>query len=195
MATYVKGDAVENATSYELLEKSADGSYSSLATAEEINFEVSALGLAAGDHTLVVRAKATGYANSPYSNEVIFTVEAGQVVVTNSYSDLNGYIALADGAETESASWGHSDLLAITALTNGADGYCTSVLQGHAKVANVAYFSANDLTSYISGVAQEAGAVKQFTVEEIQASAPEGAAYVAFSTHSGKLPLTVTVLQ
>ena len=76
MATYIKGNAVENATSYELLEKASDGAYASLATAEEINFEVSALSLAAGDHTLVVKAKADGYSDSDYSNEVVYTVEA-----------------------------------------------------------------------------------------------------------------------
>ena len=75
MATYVKGDAVANATSYELLEKSGT-TYNSLATGEEINFEVSALGLAAGDHVLVVKAKADGYTDSPYSNEVTYNVPA-----------------------------------------------------------------------------------------------------------------------
>ena len=74
MATFVKGNAVANATSYELFEKSGTA-YNSLATGEEINFEVSALGLAAGDHVLVVKAKADGYTDSPYSNEVTYTVE------------------------------------------------------------------------------------------------------------------------
>lgn len=74
MATFVKGDAVADATNYELLEKTAEGAYTSLAEKNEINFEVSALGLAAGNHTLVVRAKAEGYENSDYSNEVIYLV-------------------------------------------------------------------------------------------------------------------------
>lgn len=80
MATYVKGDAVANATGYELLEKTAEGVYNSLAEASEINFELDSLGLAAGDHTLVVKAKADGYEDSDYSNEVVYTVEGDTVV-------------------------------------------------------------------------------------------------------------------
>ena len=75
MATYVKGNPVENATSYELFEK-INGAYKSLKTGSEINFDVSALGLAAGEHTLVVKAKADGYEDSDYSNEVVYK-EAG----------------------------------------------------------------------------------------------------------------------
>lgn len=47
--------------------------YEKKATASEINFEVSALGLTAGEHTFVVKAKANGYEDSDYSNEVVFT--------------------------------------------------------------------------------------------------------------------------
>ena len=43
MATFIKGNAVANATRYELLEKSAEGEYKSLAEASEINFDISAL--------------------------------------------------------------------------------------------------------------------------------------------------------
>lgn len=75
MATFIKGNDVANATSYELFEKNGS-SYASLATAEEINFEVSALGLSAGSHTLVVKAKADGYADSDYSNELEYTESA-----------------------------------------------------------------------------------------------------------------------
>lgn len=50
-------------------------SYHSLATKSEINFELTALGLGAGTHTLVVKAKADGYLDSDYSNEVMYTVE------------------------------------------------------------------------------------------------------------------------
>ena len=51
-----------------------------LATDDEINFEVSALGLSAGDHVLVVKAVADGYEDSEYSNEVTYTVSEGSVV-------------------------------------------------------------------------------------------------------------------
>lgn len=73
MASYIKGDAVANATSYELAEKLSSGGYNKLAENSEINFNVSGLGLSVGDHTLVVKAKATGYEDSDYSNEVKYT--------------------------------------------------------------------------------------------------------------------------
>lgn len=76
MAAYVRGNMVTNATSYELLELT-DGVYTSVASANEINFEVSALGLTPGDHVFVVKAKADGYIDSEYSNEVIYTVSEG----------------------------------------------------------------------------------------------------------------------
>lgn len=76
--TYVKGDAIANATSYELLEKASDGTYNSLATHTDIDFELDALELAAGDHTLVVQAHADGYDSSDYSNELTYTVEEAE---------------------------------------------------------------------------------------------------------------------
>ena len=57
MATFVKGDAVLNASGYELLEKVGE-TYNSLATASDINFEVSAMEFEPGDHLLAVKAKA-----------------------------------------------------------------------------------------------------------------------------------------
>ena len=66
-----------NATSYELFEKLGENNYNSLETGNEINFDVSALGLEEGkDHILVVKAHASGYTSSEYSNEVVFTVGA-----------------------------------------------------------------------------------------------------------------------
>ena len=79
MATYVRGDAVANATSYELFEK-VGSTYNSLSTAEEINFEVSAMGLAVGDHVLVVKAHADGWESSEYSNEKVYTVSKNGVI-------------------------------------------------------------------------------------------------------------------
>jgi hypothetical protein len=98
MATYVKGNAVANATSYELLEKT-DGTYTSLAEASEINFEVSALNLASGDHTLVVKAKANGYVDSDYSNEVVYSVagESGGDTGDDSGNGTSGVLDLSAG--------------------------------------------------------------------------------------------------
>ena len=71
--TYIRGNDVPNATSYELFERTGDA-YNSLATAEHISFEVSAMGLEEGDHYLVVKAHADGYESSDFSNEVFFNV-------------------------------------------------------------------------------------------------------------------------
>lgn len=79
MATYVKGDAVANATSYELLEKNGE-TYDSLATAANINFEVSAMNFGEGEHILAVKAHADGYESSDPSNEVVYIVDAKDAV-------------------------------------------------------------------------------------------------------------------
>ena len=82
MATYIKGDAVANATSYELYEK-VETSYNLKATASEINFNLDNLNFEAGDHVLVVKAKADGYEDSDYSNEVTYTV--AEPIVTGDF--------------------------------------------------------------------------------------------------------------
>jgi hypothetical protein len=103
MATYIKGNAVANATSYELAEKTAEGTYNSLETKNEINFELNTLGLAAGDHTLVVKAKADGYEDSDYSNEVVYTIEPTYYTITYKYVDARGTTIKTDTTETVTA--------------------------------------------------------------------------------------------
>lgn len=90
MPTYVRGNAVANATRYELFENNS-GTYTSLGEASEINFEVSALGLAAGDHILVVRAEADGYLDSEYSDPVTYTVaeESGATLDSIAWDSLS----------------------------------------------------------------------------------------------------------
>lgn len=58
---------------YQTVESDGEITYETRATGTEINFDVDALGLVAGDHTLVVVAKANGYEDSEYSNEVVYT--------------------------------------------------------------------------------------------------------------------------
>ena len=89
MPTYVRGNAVANATSYELLEKTADGTLVSKAEAGEINFEVSALGLTPGNHTFVVKAKADGWVDSEPSNPVTFNVAAESSAIDAAYLHEN----------------------------------------------------------------------------------------------------------
>ena len=86
MASYIKGNPVANATSYELFEKSGS-IYTSLKTGSEINFNLDELTLAGGNHTLVVKAKADGYEDSDYSNEVVYFVENGVRNLFNKDSD------------------------------------------------------------------------------------------------------------
>ena len=96
MATFIKGKEVTNATSYELAEKASDGAYNVLASKDEINFELDSLGLAAGKHTLVVKAKADGWEDSDYSNEVVYdaprplAVISGTAVCTTATPSLTG---------------------------------------------------------------------------------------------------------
>lgn len=101
MATYVKGDEVTKTTdgtavtkdvSYELFEKVGEA-YNSLATGDEINFEVSALGLAVGNHSLVVQAHADGYDSSDYSNEVKYEIGLLAKTVEEIQSSLMLYTA------------------------------------------------------------------------------------------------------
>lgn len=87
MATFIKGNAIENATNYVLMEKKANGVYNSLAENNELNFELSTLGLAPGEHTLVVKAKAHFYENSNPSNEVVYTAIAGNLTVRIEFED------------------------------------------------------------------------------------------------------------
>lgn len=72
MATYIRGESVANATTYELFEK-VGNRYNSIATNNEIDFHLEELGIGYGTHTLAVKAKADGYMNSDYSNEVVYT--------------------------------------------------------------------------------------------------------------------------
>lgn len=114
MADYIKGNAVANATSYELAEKKS-GSYTKLSEAAEINFEVSALGLAKGDHVLAVKAKADGYADSAWSNEVTYTAKGSGLVI-----DIEeGSLGSDSGNEvTYTSVWRTVDYIDIAKLTN-----------------------------------------------------------------------------
>lgn len=124
MATYLKGNSVANATSYELFEKKSDGKYTSLDTASAINFEVSALGLEAGDHVLVVKAKADGYTASNYSNEVTYTAE-GEVIISRTIPLMSLPITFAiasstfDPATTRTTAYGNAKAGDILEVSEG----------------------------------------------------------------------------
>ena len=77
MRTFIRGIEVdEKATSYTLFEKVGEDYNQCGAPADEINFEISNLGLKAGEHVFVVRAEAVGteYEESDYSIPITYTV-------------------------------------------------------------------------------------------------------------------------
>ena len=77
---YLSISGVKNA-SYELYEKGTDNSYTLIATQTSSDvFILSELELAVGDHIFVVKAKAEGYRDSDYSNEVTYTKGNGYIV-------------------------------------------------------------------------------------------------------------------
>ena len=68
----IKGANVADASAYELYEKIGT-QYTLKTTGSSINFDLATLNLSVGEHTFVVRATATGYTPSEYSNEVVYT--------------------------------------------------------------------------------------------------------------------------
>lgn len=73
MPTYIKGNKVSNATNYELYEKIGIN-YNFLKSSSEINFNLSELSFDKGKHILVVKAKAKGYEDSNFSNEIEYII-------------------------------------------------------------------------------------------------------------------------
>lgn len=121
MSKYIKGEAVANATSYELHAKDASGS-TLLATKNEINFNLDELNLSAGTYTLAVKAKANGYEDSDFSNEVIYSVEDISFDITHKFSFVeqggininNGTINTANGGVGVDTNWTHNDYLDVS---------------------------------------------------------------------------------
>lgn len=151
MATYVKGDAVANATSYELYEK-VGTAYNLKATASEINFNLDNLNFEEGDHILVVKAKAEGYEDSDYSNEVTYTVESeepileyttlgttgAEVAIVNNYSDLDfvkgAFVSTAGGSTCTLTQDGNNtratSVTQVLAITGGKTVKFSEVISG-----------------------------------------------------------------
>lgn len=148
MAKYfVRGVAVENAEEYELAEKYSDGTYSEpLATANEINFEVSAMGLAVGEHSLVVRATTTaeGFENSDYSDPVTYTADGNVTYTVTAVPNIATVKLEAEGYTTVTKTGSASITVAVGTTVNwsvSADGYTeqngTYTISGGNKTENV----------------------------------------------------------
>lgn len=121
----IKGNAVKNATAYELVEK-ADGEYISKGTNTECRFDTDELDLADGDHTFVVKAKAEGFNDSPYSNEVVVSVAAkAQYYIRFSESAADSFNSLGMTAEMDGVA---TDIVGATAY------YCnTCRISGYSR--------------------------------------------------------------
>lgn len=199
MPTYIKGEPVANATLYELYKKSS-GNYDKLAENTEINFEVSALGLAGGNHTLVVKAKASGYEDSDYSNEVVYSVPVPYTIAD---------FMAANGSETGTYSWDGSSLTLSSSaaytrvIVPISEIQHLTCLTGSAanKAAPVLFLSSNvlDTSNVVSAVFGEekpaildGEAAKSFYVYDADIVAPEGATHIAFSNYVNYTKLSTT---
>lgn len=122
MSKYIKGDAVANATSYELHEK-VGSNYNLLDTKNEIDFELDGLALDSGVHTLVVKAKADGYEDSDYSNEVTYINGARKSLIN---IDMNSGQNIGTGAGKYNATtYGDGVFAGGKFKTSNGTGYAT----------------------------------------------------------------------
>lgn len=157
-----------------------------------------------GTITLTILQPSAGGDNSGGDDEPTLPPENGEVVIKE-YTN-QGYIIRNTGSSsggmgeiTVNTTWIHTDLIPINSLTDGIDGYCTSILQGHGNVANIAYYSRNERVADAClgtwGMAQSE--TTQVTVEQVNANKPAGStpAYVAFTTYSTHTPLRVSVIE
>ena len=118
--------------------------YNYLSTANAINFEVSALGLGVGSHVLVVKAKAEGYEDSDYSNEVVYTEEETAVVYSVTRNLTN--VGAINTATSVNEGDGYSDKLAantgytideVTVTMGGVDITSTAYNGGSISISSV----------------------------------------------------------
>ena len=163
MPTYVKGNAVANATKYELYEKKVSGTYEYVSQASEINFEVSALGLSAGDHMFVVKAKADGYEDSDYSDHVTYTVaESGgdePVTPTNYTFTINPTPSSATVTLTASGYTQSGNSITVPSGTNVSWKVTASGYEEQSGTENVTSTSTKNVT-----LVEESGGVDSGTV-------------------------------
>lgn len=107
--------------------------------------------------------------------------------VTTTYS-LAGFISISTGAVTNTTStWIHSDFIPIDDFVRAG------VFLNHASVALIAFYSAADFSTYISGLNGSSYNAK--SVEKTSLTIPSNARYVVFSTDSSKYTLSVVTAQ
>lgn len=105
------------------------------------------------------------------------------------YYDEPGFISISTGQVTNTTSdWIHSDFIAIDSLVDDAElGHCIGKCTGHASVADIAFYSAANFSSFIIGKSS-AGATK--TVAALQTLMAElnatNATHIIISTDKTK---------
>lgn len=105
------------------------------------------------------------------------------------YYENPGFISISTGQITNTSStWIHSDFIAIDSLVDDATlGHCIGKLTGHASVADIAFYSSNNFSSFIVGKSS-AGATK--TVATLQTLMTElnatNATHIVISTDKSK---------
>ena len=105
------------------------------------------------------------------------------------YYESPGFISISSGQVTNTNSdWIHSDFIAIDSLTDDAElGHCIGKFTGHASVADIAFYSSNNFSSYITGKTS-AGATK--TLSALQSLMTElnatNATHIVISTDKTK---------
>ena len=105
------------------------------------------------------------------------------------YYEEPGYVAASNGQITNTSStWIHSDFIKISDLQDDATlGHCIGKFTGHSQVADIAFYSSNNFTSFIAGKTS-AGATK--TVAELQdlmtGLNATNATYIVISTDKSK---------
>lgn len=181
MATYIKGSAVENATSYKLYIKEGT-SYTELATQSEggeINFKLDDYSLEDGTYTFVVKAfDSTGnYDDSSYSNELEVTIGESASGGDDTGSDETEDVVIPVGS-TISISETGATLYENTAL---------STTDSSANTSNTSYYSYRD-------VPVTPGATYQCNyARRIWEFDSEGNAIKTFAAHTDVTDYTFTV--
>ena len=182
-----------SATDYSTVSGTGDQSIT-VANGTEVNWSVSASGYTARTGTWTADGENK-------TESIVLVASDGTGTVTELTFETSGFYnnsSQGGGVTSPNASWYMSDLIPINTLTNNSDGYCTSMLQGHSKVAVVYYASSNstDSSAFLGNYGTTTqGETVQYTAEEVKENAPEGTVYVGFSTHTGHKPFRVYVLQ
>ena len=105
------------------------------------------------------------------------------------FSDKIGYISRSTGAVVNAGigTWLYSDFIPIDRI----DGVCGDFV-AHSAVANVAYYSSNDFSSYLNAYLYTSGP-DTFSKAEILAGAPQEAEYIIICTNGASKSLYATL--